>query len=276
MRGTELLAEAVRSLTAAGVPDPAVDARRLLAHALGLEPGRLTLALPEPVEEGDAAAYAACIARREAREPVSHITGQRLFYGRPFVVSPDVLDPRPETEMLIEVALARPFERVLDLGTGTGCILLTLLAEMPGSRGLGTDLSPEALAVAARNSAALNLEVKSEFAVADWFDGVTGQYDLIVANPPYLAQDELPELEPEVRDYEPHLALTDGGDGLSCYRDIVGGAPSYLMPGGRLLMEIGPTQGREVMQLAYAAGFTQVAIIRDLDGRDRVVSAHFG
>ncbi|NDV00900.1 peptide chain release factor N(5)-glutamine methyltransferase [Pseudoroseicyclus tamaricis] len=276
MRGTELLTDAVRRLTAAGVAQPAVDARRLLAHALALEPGRLTLALPEQVAPDAAEAFGACIARRERREPVSHITGTRLFYGRQFAVSAEVLDPRPETEMLIEAALARPFEKVLDLGTGTGCILLTLLAEMPGARGLGTDLSEEALAVARANAEALHLAVKTEFTVADWFDGLGDHYDLIVANPPYLAQDELPELEPEVREYEPHLALTDGGDGLGSYREITAGAPERLLPGGRLIMEIGPGQGREVMALAYGAGFTQVAIIRDLDGRDRVVTAQIG
>ncbi|WP_373356895.1 peptide chain release factor N(5)-glutamine methyltransferase [Pseudoroseicyclus sp. CXY001] len=276
MRAADLLGPAIRRLTEAGVAEPAGDARRLLAHALGLAPGRLTLALPEPVSPDSAAAYDACITRRAAREPVSHITGERLFYGRRFAVSADVLDPRPETEMLIEAALAQPFETLLDLGTGTGCILLTLLAEMPGARGLGIDISPAALANAAANAAELNLSIKAEFAAGDWFDGLTRQFDLITANPPYLAAAEMAGLAPEVREFEPHLALTDFGDGLGAYRAITAGAPEHLMPGGRLLMEIGPGQGHEVMSLAYAAGFPHVSIIRDLDGRDRVVMAEIG
>ena len=269
----EALRAAVPRLTAAGIETPARDARLLLAHATGLVPDRLTLHLPEALGAEAAARFEAALTARIARQPVSQITGRRLFWGRPFRVTRDTLDPRPETEVLVARALSHPFTRVLDLGTGTGCILLTLLAERPSATGLGVDLSDAALAVAGENAATLGLTDRATFTRADWWAGVAGQFDLVTSNPPYIAADEMAALSPEVREWEPHLALSPGGDGLDAYRAIAGGAMSHLAPGGRLLVEIGPTQGAAVSTLFERAGLVNIACHPDLDGRDRVVEA---
>lgn len=273
MIGAAALAAATVRLRAAGVADPARDARLLLAHALGIAPDRVMLALPDPLPDAFAARFDHLIAARAARQPVSQIIGRRAFFGRDFRVTRDVLDPRPETETLIEAALDQPFGRVLDLGTGSGAILLTLLAERAGTTGLGVDVSPAALAVARGNAADLRLAGRAEFALSDWLDGVTGRFDLIVANPPYIAASEMIALAPEVRDWEPHLALSPGGDGLAAIRRIVAGAGAHLCPGGRLLIEIGAGQGAAVCTLLAAGGFDARAILCDLDGRDRVARA---
>ena len=267
------LVAAQARLAAAGVDDPAGDARRLLAHAAGIAPDRLTLHLSESLDDAQAARLETVLSAREKRQPVSQILGGRLFWGRWFAVTPAVLDPRPETETLVDAALSAPFSRVLDLGTGSGAILLTLLAERAGAQGLGTDLSPEALDIAGQNRAAFGLDGRADLILSDWFTAVTGRFDLIVSNPPYIAAAEMPALSPEVRNWEPHLALTPGGDGLDAYRAIAAGAADHLHPGGRILLEIGPTQGAAVLALLAGQGFCDLRILPDLDGRDRVVSA---
>ncbi|MGB8814779.1 MAG: peptide chain release factor N(5)-glutamine methyltransferase [Paracoccaceae bacterium] len=274
MRAQDALRAAVRDLAEAGIPDAGRDARHLLAFAMGLPADRLTLYLGDDIEPAQSATLAAAVAARITRQPVSQITGRRLFWGRPFLVTRDVLDPRPETECLIEAALAAPFSRVLDLGTGSGAILLTLLAERPLVTGLGTDISAAALAVAVANAASLGLGARAAFLQSDWFDAVTGAFDLIVSNPPYISQAEMPGLSPDVREWEPHIALTPGGDGLDAYRAIAKQAPGHLAPGGRLLVEIGPTQGAKVAELFTQAGLVDPVVLPDLDGRDRMVQAH--
>lgn len=273
MSWAPVLRVAVARLAAAGVPDAPRDARLLLAHALGLAPDRLTLHLADAPDPAAADRFAALVTARAARAPVSHLTGQRLFWGRSFRVTPAVLDPRPETETLVALALEEPFARVLDLGTGSGCILLSLLADRPAATGLGADLSPGALAVAQDNAARLGLQDRATFRLSDWCAAVPGQFDLIVSNPPYIAAAEMPHLSPEVLGHEPHLALTDGADGLTAYRAIAAQAPAHLAPGGRLMVEIGPTQGPAVAALFAGAGLSGIRIHPDLDGRDRVVSA---
>lgn len=265
------LAHASRRLDAAGIPDAGRDARRLLAHVLGVAQDRLSIDMPTDLGEA-ASAFEAAVTRRAAREPLSHITGARLFWGRRFAVTADVLDPRPETEALVAEALQGPFSRVLDLGTGTGCLLLTLLAERPQAQGVGVDLSREALKVAGANRAALGLDDRAELLASDWFAEVTGRFDLIVSNPPYITDAEMAELSPEVL-HEPRMALTPGGDGLASYRVIAAGAGGYLAPGGRLMVEIGWQQGDAVAGLFRAAGLEDVAVHPDMDGRDRVVTA---
>ena len=271
--GRAAMAEAVRRLEAAGVPGVPGDALALIAHAYGSVPRHaLHAELARPLPPEVAARFEAAIAARAARQPVAQITGQRQFWRHSFTVTPDTLDPRPETETLVAAALTLPWRTVLDLGTGTGAILLSLLAERPGTRGLGVDLSPAALAVARGN--AERLGIAADLAVSDWFAAVTGRFELIVSNPPYIALSEMPDLAPEVREWEPHSALTDFGDGLSAYRAIAAGAGAHLAPGGHMLVEIGWQQGPEVAAIFADAG-AQVAVLPDLDGRDRVVHAHF-
>lgn len=275
-RGSVALAQAVTRLRDAGIEDPGRDARRLLAYVMEVAPGRLTLVLQDALSTAQITHFDALIARRTAREPVSHLTGQRLFYGRNFRVTPDVLDPRPETETLIEAALAQPFGSVLDMGTGSGCILLTLLAERPFAVGLGSDLSEPALQVAAGNARALDLGARCDFRAGSWYGALKpgdGPFDLIVSNPPYIALNEMQGLSPEVRDHEPRMALTDEADGLNAYRAICAGAAPHLAAGGRLVVEIGPTQGQAVADLMRAAGLRDARVIPDLDRRDRVVLA---
>ncbi|QGX98242.1 peptide chain release factor N(5)-glutamine methyltransferase [Roseovarius faecimaris] len=270
MRVQEALATGTRLLTEAGIEGAARDARRLMAAFLEVEPGRVTLHLQDEFDPLREENFIAAILERKARRPMSHLLGYRDFYGRRFEVSSDVLDPRGDTETLIEAALAAPFCRVLDLGTGSGCILLTLLAERAGATGLGTDIAPAALRVAERNAEALMLRDRARLIEANWFDGVTGDFDLIVSNPPYIAAGEMAGLAPELS-YEPRGALTDEGDGLSAYRAITAEARDYLRPGGRLILEIGASQGEVVRAMVRAAGFAEVAIRQDIDGHDRVV-----
>lgn len=275
MTAAEALRAAVERLKAAGIEDAPRDARRLLAHAMKIAPDRVTLHLSDTLDTGMDAAYDAALAARAARQPVSQITGWRDFYGHRFRVTPDTLDPRPETEILVAAALERPFVKMLDLGTGTGCILLSCLAGMPFASGTGTDLSEAALAVAAGNAENLGLQARARFLRSDWFAAVPGKFDLIASNPPYIAEAEMPGLSPEVRDWEPRAALTPGGDGLDAYRTIAAGAGARLMPGGRLILEIGPTQAGAVVALLDAAGFAGPNVRSDLDGRDRVVEARW-
>ena len=265
-----LLRDAAGQLRAAGVDEPMRDARALLAHAAAIPPDRLTLHLHDATSEAIVQLYYALIARRAAREPVWRIIGHRDFYGRRFRITPDVLDPRPETEILVAEALSQPFDSVLDLGTGSGCILLTLLAERPLARGLGTDLSPAALCVAQENARALAPD-RARFGLSDWFSQVEGRFDLIVSNPPYIASDEMPALAPEVANWDPAMALTPGGDGLAPYRAIAAKARDHLHPGGRLIVEIGPTQAAAVRQYFAEAGLVNLSVGQDLDGRDRIV-----
>ncbi|MFV0334306.1 MAG: peptide chain release factor N(5)-glutamine methyltransferase [Tropicimonas sp.] len=264
-----VLSMATARLRAAGLERPEVDVRRLVAFAAGIGTDRLSLHLREEFVAGEALERA--LAARLARQPVSQITGERLFWGRSFRVTPDVLDPRPETEELIAAALEEPFARLLDLGTGSGCIALSLLAERPAATGLATDLSEAALAVARGNAERLGIAV--EFRISDWLSRVDGRFDLIASNPPYIAAAEMAGLAPETRDWEPHLALTDGGDGLGSYRAIAAGAGAHLRPGGRLMVEIGAGQGTAVAALFEAAGLGDIRIRPDMDGRDRVVCA---
>ena len=276
--GFQVMREAAERLSAAGIDNGQGDAVALMAHAFGRETPRYELMglLRDPLPPEVAARFAAAIAARLKRQPVSQITGTRAFWKHRFEVTPDTLDPRPETETLVALALEAPFTRLLDLGTGTGVIALSLLAERPAATGVATDLSEAALAVAARNAAALGLADRVRLVRSDWFGAVEGAFDLIVSNPPYITAAEMADLAPEVRDWEPHLALTPGGDGLSAYRAIAAAAPAHMAPGGRLLVEIGHRQGAAVVDIFRAAGLDAAAVHADIDGRDRVVSARRG
>ncbi|OYU39043.1 MAG: protein-(glutamine-N5) methyltransferase, release factor-specific [Pseudorhodobacter sp. PARRP1] len=271
MTAQDALRLAIPRLTAAGIDNAPRDARLLLAHAMGIAADRLTLHLPDALTDTAQAAFEAAIAARITHQPVAQITGQRQFWGRNVKVTQDTLDPRPETEILVAEALSRPFVNMLDLGTGTGCILLSCLADMPMARGVGSDLSAAALAVAQENASRLHLSTRARFVQSDWLKAIQGRFDLITSNPPYIAATEMPHLSPDVLQWEPHAALTPGGDGLDAYRAIAAQAPARLLAGGRLLLEIGPTQAGVVSQMLAAQGLANIRTLQDFDGRDRVV-----
>jgi release factor glutamine methyltransferase len=274
---------ATRALREGGIATPALDARLLLCHAAGLSHEALITRNREGLNAEVAAQLASFVARRLQGEPVSRIRGVREFYGRDFRVDGDTLDPRPDTETLIAAALElvsrsgwqrRPL-KLLDLGTGSGCILLTLLAELPQAQGVGTDRCEGALRLAAENARRLGLAARARFIGADWLEGVGGRFDLIVSNPPYIASAEIAGLAPEVAAFDPRAALDGGVDGLDAYRRIAEKARAALAPGGRIVVEIGPSQAEAVSGLFRAAGLTvQGDDLRlDLAGRPRCVLA---
>jgi release factor glutamine methyltransferase len=271
-------------LRQAGMETPELDARLLLCHAAGLTHEAYIARTREELAGDSAAQLDALIARRLAREPVSRIIGCREFYGRDFLVDRYTLDPRPDTETLIEAALElvddqglrdRPLS-LLDLGTGTGCILVTLLAELPKAHGLGTDISDGALALAAANAERLGVADRASFVGSDWLDGIDGKFGLIVSNPPYIPSAEIPGLSEEVARHDPRAALDGGPDGLDAYRRVAARAGQVLDPGGKILVEIGYDQAEAVATIFREAGLTldgEAAIRRDLAGRPRVVVA---
>ncbi len=267
------MSAAVARLRAAGVPDPARDARVLLAHAAQVDAARITLIAPEDIAPEIAERYDHLVALRAVRVPVSQLVGAREFYGRRFDISNLVLDPRPETEALIDAALSASFDTVLDLGTGSGCIVVTLLAERPEAKGTGVDVSEDACLQATANAVLHGVSDRGVFLNSDWFSHVEGRFDLIVSNPPYLSVSEMQTVQPELRDHEPRLALTDEGDGLSAYRVIASEAQGYLTAQGRVIVEIGWQQGPAVMDIFRAHGWGEVSILPDLSGHDRIVLA---
>ena len=272
MRLWQAQADGAALLRAAGIDGASRDADRILAAVLEIEPGQLRVTDDRDLTQQEAAKFHKGIAARALHQPVAQIVGFRDFWAHRFKVTRDTLDPRPETEVLVATALEGPVRRLLDLGTGSGAIAVSIAAERPEATGLATDISPAALDVARGNAQAVGVGDRLELAVSDWFAAVDGVFDLIVSNPPYIAEAEMAALAPEVREWEPRIALTPGGDGLDGYRAIASGAVSHLTPGGRLLVEIGPSQGAAVQALFEAAGLVEVAVLPDRDGRDRVVS----
>ncbi|MFN4144148.1 peptide chain release factor N(5)-glutamine methyltransferase, partial [Aestuariivirga sp.] len=211
------------------------------------------------------------VERRAGREPVSRILGEREFYGRPFRVTPDVLDPRPDTETLVDGALrlVPANARLLDLGTGSGAIIVTLLAERPDASGVATDISPAALAVARENAERNGVLPRLDFAQGSWFGPVSGRFDLILSNPPYIPAAEIPRLSPDVRNFDPVLALVGGNDGLTPYRELAAGASAHLVENGRVLVEIGAGQADQVEAIFVAAGLRPAGRYQDLGGHVR-------
>ena len=257
------IGDAQRQLTAqfraAGLDTPALDARLLVTAALGLDAAdglrRPELAVPPEV----IARIETFTRRRLAREPVSRILGTRHFHGLPFEIGPATLDPRPDTETLVDAALelvragAVPGGEapcILDLGTGSGAIMIALLAALPAARGLATDIDPAALAIAGRNAVRHGIGDRLQLAAAHWLDGLMGPFDLIVSNPPYIPGRDIAGLDPEVANYDPRRALDGGPDGLDAYRRILAGAPVALSPGGWLMLEIGRDQKDDVAKIA--------------------------
>jgi release factor glutamine methyltransferase len=266
------LTHAGQRLSGAGIEEFRREARILLAFVVGLDPLQVSMRLEEVLNAEQSAKLEAALRSRVARVPMSHILGYRDFYEHRFIVTPDVLDPRPETEELVARALSAPFENVLDLGTGSGCIILSLLAENSSARGLAVDQSAQALEVARRNAENLRLTDRLRFCRSDWCQELSAeQFDLIVSNPPYIHPAALKGLSPEVH-HEPISALTDNIDGLSHYATIAHQAHGFLAPQGRLLFEIGYDQGAAVAEILSKEGYGDIAILEDFDHRPRVVS----
>jgi release factor glutamine methyltransferase len=248
------------------------DIRILAAHAMGVSPSRMTLHMHDELSDDMVKHISLLVDARMLCTPVSKIIQKRSFWGREFAVDLDVLDPRPDTETLIAAALDLGAQsRVLDLGTGTGIIGLTLAAEWPNAEVVCTDISEKALAVANHNKNALGVADKVTLLKSDWFEAVNGQFDLILSNPPYIALDEWDDLDFEVRTFDPRLALTDEADGLSAYRTLTQHAGLHLKTDGHLMVEIGHTQGSAVQALFNSARFIQIKCLPDMAGRDRVV-----
>lgn len=263
----------------AGIDTAALDARLLVGAACGLSEEEMISHSARPVAQAEALQLVQYTARRMAGEPVSRILGRREFWGMEFTVTPDTLDPRPDTETLVEEALRwaraqqRPI-RILDLGTGTGCILISLLRELPDAAGVGVDLSAGALAVAAKNAERLDVSGRIEFRHGSWFEPLdSGQmFDLIVSNPPYIAESDMESLAVEVRNHDPRGALTDEKDGLEAYKAIYPQLANYLKPHGMAFFEMGYTQGSAMARLVEDSGANLERIIKDLAGHDRVVA----
>jgi release factor glutamine methyltransferase len=273
-----VLTWATEDLRARGSSSPRLDAELLLGMVLSADRIRLILDAERPLSKDELSAYKALHQRRRAGEPVAYLRGTREFYGRPFVVDKRVLVPRPETELLVEVALDRTRSlslsaRTLDLCTGSGCVAVTLGRERPTTRVLGVDVSAAALAVARENAIRLGA-INTAFLEGDLFAGLEGKlFDLVTANPPYIADAEIPELPADVRDFEPRLALAGGHDGLDLVRRIIATAPRHTTTGSVVALEIGAGQAPDVARLFEQAGYADVSIARDLAGHERVVSA---
>ncbi len=259
-------------LSAAGIDGPERDARVLLAHVMDIDQASLMARMKDTLPQSALYGMDRVIAVRSLHQPVSHITGKRNFWNHEFLVNSDVLDPRPDTETLVAAALEQPFDNVLDLGTGSGAIILSLLAERPQAMGVATDISAKALDVARRNAGRIGVADRVQFIESDWFENINGKYDLIVSNPPYISESEMESLAPEVRDWEPHLALTPGGDGLSAYHTLANELPTHLTPKGRAFFEIGYRQATDVKDIFTNAGFTQLQVLQDMAGHDRVIA----
>ncbi len=280
MSGLTLVAawtRARRALEAAGLDTPVLDARLLVERAAGVDRLALITDPHRPVGDGAASILESLIDRRaRAREPMAYILGKREFRGLMFETTPAVLIPRPDTETLVEVGLRlvenRAAPRILDIGTGTGAVGLSLLQAKPFATAVLTDISPDAAAVASRNADALALSDRAGILLGSWAAGAEGPFDLIVSNPPYIPSADIAGLEPDVRDHEPHLALDGGPDGLHAYRAILAQAPGLLAPGGGLAVEIGIGQADDVAALFAAADLSEIAVTPDLAGRARVVS----
>jgi len=269
----ELLIASQVKLRECGMSDPLREARLLLSGCLGVRTQNLNLLDDSYISEIKISKFWRMIHERCKRKPVSKILGYRSFWGRDFKINENVLDPRGDTETLIELILDYKFENMLELGTGSGAIAITLLAERPELTCVATDISKFALDTALINSKRHGVESRLKLLHSDWFNKISGRFDIIVSNPPYISSEEYDQLGIEVLKYDPKISLTLGGDGLKAYREISSQALEKLSKNGHIFLEIGYRQANAVRQLLGKAGFQQIRVHKDLGSRDRVISA---
>ena len=276
--GTAMLAAALGSaaaeLRSAGIDAPRHEARLLMQHALGLQPEALLAREDRPLDELESKRLSALVRRRAGREPLAYLTGVREFWSLALAVDRSALVPRPETETVVEAVLARaaalpPRPCMLDLGTGSGCLLVALLSELHGGTGLGIDISADAVSLARANAARHSLDGRATFAVADWGAPLAARFDIVVSNPPYVAAGALASLAPEIVCHEPQTALAGGPDGYACYRRLAPQIARLLAPAGLAAIEVGAGMADEVASLFAAAGLAEIDRRRDLAGIER-------
>lgn len=275
-----LYRDALARLKRAGCDTPGLDARIFMKHALSLTDAQLIAGEDRSLNESEAEAVESMIARRLSGEPVSRIIGRREFWGMDFIVTPDVLDPRADTETIVQAAVEKlrrtPPHAIVDLGTGSGCLLIALLKEFPLARGTGSDISESALAVARMNAERHNVADRARFVHSRWFDSVDGKFDLIVSNPPYIPNPDIESLAIEVRNHDPILALAGGEDGYDAYRAIIKEIKSHANPGALCYFEVGFDQGENVARLAGESDLSVNRIIPDIAGIPRAVEISCG
>ena len=275
----QVLQQSVMMLETAGIENPRLDTRLLAAAVMKIPQAQLFFRTEAMMQDHEYDLFQAYLLRRIDFEPVSRILGQREFWSLPFVVTPDTLDPRPDSETVVEGVLLslskqnRTASYILDVGTGTGCLLLALLSEFECARGVGLDLSPGAAKTASENAEKLGFGSRSAFVVGDWVASLDGRFDVIVSNPPYIAEEDIERLSPDVRNYDPSLALSGGVDGLKAYKKLIPDCWRLLSDRGILMLEIGQGQEKAVAAILMQAGLCEIELHTDLAGIIRCVSA---
>ena len=273
MKLKEVLADTAIKLSGSGIEGAARDARILTAFAIGIPISELSLKLNELVSDQIISKLEKLILRRIDREPISKILGRREFWGRSFSINENVLDPRPDTETLIDFVIEKPVTSVLELGTGSGAIAVTLACEWKHAHLTAVDISEDAISMAKINAEKFNVQNKIHFLKSDWFETVRGSFDLIISNPPYIGLIEKDEIAAEVVKYDPEIALFAGRDGLDAYKKIIPNLPKFLKPDGFVVLETGASQSYQVKKMMNAVGFIDAKIVKDLSGKDRSVVA---
>jgi len=268
----KVLADTAIKLSKSGIDGAARDARILTAYALGIPISDLSHKINEQVSEKTISKLEKLINRRIDREPISKILGRREFWGRSFSINKNVLDPRGDTETLIDFVIEKPVKSVLELGTGSGAIAVTLACEWKEVYVTAIDISEDALLLAKINAEKFNVQNKIQFLKSDWFDAIDGIFDLIISNPPYIGLKEKDRILDEVKKYDPEISLFAGNEGLDAYKRIIPNLARYLKPDGFVVLEIGASQSNQVTNMMNAVGFANTKIVKDLSGKDRLIA----
>ena len=272
MKLKKVLTNTAIELSKSGIEGGARDSRILTAYALGVPISDLSLKMNEQVSEKIISKLEKLIKRRINKEPISKILGRREFWGRSFSINKNVLDPRGDTETLIEFVIEKPVKSVLELGTGSGAIAVTLACEWKEVHVTAIDISEDALLLAKINAEKFNVQNKIQFLKSDWFDAIDGIFDLIISNPPYIGLKEKDRILDEVIKYDPEISLFAGNEGLDAYKRIIPNLARYLKPDGFVVLEIGASQSNQVTNMMNAVGFANTKIVKDLSGKDRLIA----